>query len=119
MDDFYVNIDEPSQKRRVLLQSSRDLLSALKLLEEFLDVKEEKIKLFNQISLVFDELAVLNDKLDSKIPRAGMPAETEPKARPLPKFRVKEYGEVKAAKTKLDILEEELSAIEDKISRLE
>ena len=119
MDDLYVNIDEPSQKRRVLLQSSRDMLGALKLLEEFLEMKEQKKELFNKVSSIFDDIARLNNNLHSKLPRAG--AEKIPERVPsLPKFKIKEPEEaVSTARTKLDILEEELSAIEAKIGRIE
>ena len=115
MDDFYVNIDNPSEKRRVLLQSSRDLITSLKVLDDFLESKKEKKALLDKVHSVFKELARLNNKLKAKLPKAPS-AKDEFK---MPSIPAVPYAEVKVAKTKLDVLEDELAAIEEKLSKLE
>ncbi len=120
MDDFFVCIDEPAIKRRVLLQSSRDLLSCLKILEDFLDVKREKKELFAQFHLVLDEISVLNSKLGSKLPKSRVfPEEKEFKMSRLPDTRFKKVKKTRTAQSRLDALEQELASIENKLKTLE
>lgn len=118
MEDLYVNIDFPSQKRRALLQSSRDLLSCLKVLDEFLSAKETKKELFNKISSIFDEIAVLNSKLSSKISGKTFNSEKKTPILSLTKLKVDDLSERKV-ESKLDVLEKELADIENKLSNLE
>ena len=43
-DVYFVRLEEPSELRRTILESTRDIVDALKKFEEFKSVRDEKIK---------------------------------------------------------------------------
>lgn len=109
---FYVGIKDPVELRKELLTSSKDIIDSLKRYENYKDLKEKKTEHITELKHVVDELLVLNKKLRGKMPKVPgkMPEIKEdrtPKARP------------SRAKTKLDVLEEELSKIEKRLGSLE
>jgi hypothetical protein len=119
MDELYVNIEDPSQKRRMLLESSKDLLNSLKMIDDFLDIKKEKKELFNKLKVVFGEISALNSSFRNKFPEGF----SEKNEKPVKKENIKvdfiEKSSFDKKKTKLDLIDEEISAMEDKLKRFE
>ncbi len=112
MDDFYVCIDEPSEKRRVLLQSSRDLITSLRMVDDFIDFKMQKRDLFNELKYIMDEIIVLNNKIFGKLPDSSVQVSSQITRNP---SQLRFYSK----RSKLDILESELADIENKLNSLE
>ncbi len=106
-------IADPSDKRRALLESSRSLISSLKILEEYLELKEAKRKLFFDVHTIFDEISVLNYKLEAKLPKSPAP-KVERRAKSISLPEIKSSGS-----PRLDKLEAELSKIEQKLGSLQ
>lgn len=115
---FFVGIRDPIELRKELLTSSKNLIDSLRRYEAFKDLKEEKLQHVIELKRVFDELLVLNRKLRNHLPRIPIKVPTvmkETPARPgkaMPK-------PAKTARNKIDVLEEELSKIEERLGSLE
>ena len=112
MDDFYVCIDEPSEKRRILLQSSRDLITSLKIVDDFVDFKTQKRDLFNELKYIMDEIIVLNSKIFGKLPDSSVQVSSQIVRKP-------SRLTLGSKRSKLDVLENELADIESKLNSLE
>lgn len=113
---FYVCVHDPVSLRRNLLLSSKALLDCLKTFELHNAVKNEKSKLFHDLKRVFDEILTLDRKLKSLLPKVKVPAYV--KKEEVPKKIEKPKESEYVPKTKLDVLEEELSKVESKLSSL-
>ncbi|RLE46395.1 hypothetical protein DRJ25_04245 [Candidatus Woesearchaeota archaeon] len=119
MDDFYVNIVDPLEKRKVLLQSSRVLIGCLRGLDEFLASKKEKKELLDEFLSTLKAISRLNDKLKARLPRASVSGKEAPRKKFLHEnVPFVQPLEADVPKSKLDLLEEELASIEEKLSRL-
>jgi hypothetical protein len=119
---FFVGIRDPIELRKELLTSSKNLIDSLRRYEAFKNLKEEKLQNVLELKRVFDELLVLNRKLRGHLPR--MPGkiptvlkETQQREGPKP---TKVAGKpAKIGKNKIDVLEEELAKIEERLGSLE
>ncbi len=113
---FFVGIRDPIELRKEMLTSSKNLIDSLRRYEAFKDIKEEKLQHVLQLKRAFDELLVLNRKLRGHLPRipVKVPAlEREEKpTRMMPKVKA-------IAKNKIDVLEQELAKIEERLGSLE
>ena len=120
---FFVGIRDPIELRKELLTSSKNLIDSLRRYEAFKDIKEEKLQHVLELKHVFDELLVLNRKLRNNLPR--IPIKTPPALKELQQMRegpkpVKIAGKTaKIGKNKIDVLEEELAKIEERLGSLE
>jgi len=117
MDDglFFVGIRDPIELRKELLTSSKNLIDSLRRYEAYKDVKEEKLLHVMELKHVFDELLVLNKKLRNKLPHIPLKA-APPILREMPTAKGKS---IKLSKGKIDVLEEELAKIEERLGSLE
>ncbi len=119
-DKFFVGIKNPINARRLLLNSSKDILDALKDYESFENLKQEKAKYVIELKRILDEVTVLNRKLKTHLPKT--PLQAPPKAARIARRR-KEISskKTKMAKvaSKMDLLESELSKVEDRLKGLE
>jgi polyhydroxyalkanoate synthesis regulator phasin len=115
---FFVGIRDPIELRKELLTSSKNLIDSLRRYEAYKDIKEEKLQHVMELKHVFDELLVLNKKLRNRLPR--IPIKTPPVMREMPEPRQIQKGKpVKLTRNKIDVLEEELSKIEERLGSLE
>lgn len=120
---FFVGIRDPIELRKELLTSSKNLIDSLRRYEAFKDIKEEKLQNVLELKHVFDELLVLNRKLRNHLPR--MPLKVPPALKELQQMRegpkpMKIAGKPsKIGKNKIDVLEEELAKIEERLGSLE
>ena len=115
---FFVGIRDPVEIRKELLTSSKNLIDSLKRYEAFKDFKEEKLMRILELKRIFDELLVLNRKLRGHLPRIPIkvpPVTIETEERPMPRMG----KSIKMSKSKIDVLEEELSRIEERLGGLE
>lgn len=124
---LFVEIREPSVTRRDVLLATKDVLDSLKKYEEYSSIKVEKQKTWDSLKRVMNELLVLNRKLRSAIPKAPVPNTTlyarttdvdSRLAREKEEF-ITGLTPSARPKSKLDILQEELSKIESRLSSLE
>jgi len=119
---LFVEIKEPSATRKDVLMATKDTLDALKRYEEYKLIKAEKEKSLIQLKRVLDDIGSLNRKLRSKMPKTPIR---------IPEFTAREREEkeegtitghahfVARPKSKLDVLQEELSKIEERLGALE
>ena len=117
-ETFFVGIPDHVEVRKELLTSSKNLLDSLKRHETYVRIKNDKLRAMVDLKRVFDELLLLNKKLRGRLPKVPVkiPAEAPVETPELKEFRP--HIE-RAAKSKLDVLEEELAKVEQRLSSLE
>ena len=113
---FFVGIRDPIEIRKELLTSSKNLIDSLRKFEQYKDIKEEKSQHIMELKRVFDEILVLNKKLRNHLPRT--PLKVPPTITRTEKIVVKGKP-VKLAQNKIDVLEQELAKIEERLSGLD
>ena len=120
---FFVGIRDPIEIRKELLTSSKNLIDSLRRYEAYKDVKEEKLRHIMELKHVFDELMVLNKKLRNHLPRTPLKAppilkemQMMRQEKPMPTAKGKP---MKIGKSKIDVLEDELAKIEERLGSLE
>lgn len=107
---FFVGIKDPIEVRKELLTSSKQVIDSLKRYERYKNINDEKRSTILQLKRVFDELLILNKKMRGKFPSTpSQPARTQV-VREAPK---------PPKRSNLDVLEDELSRIEDRLKALE
>jgi hypothetical protein len=120
---LFVEIREPQGTRRDILMATKDVLDALKRYEEYKSVQADKSQAIGQLRRVIDELQSLNRKLRSKMPKLPVKLPTEltfsPREREGKIFTGPEPSSAARPKSKLDVLQEELAKIEERLSGLE
>ena len=123
-DNFFVGIKDSTAIRKDLLLVMRESLELLKQENLLKDIKAEKLAAAGELKKELDALAKLARKLRAKLPKVALKkqkftkkqaehekfaaAEVKPAAKA--KFERKFTG-----KSKLQLLEEELSAVEQKL----
>jgi hypothetical protein len=122
-DIFYVGIEEPTELRRKILMGSKTLIDSLRRYEAYRELRAEKLAHIVQLKRLMDEIMILNKKLRSlmpgvQIPQAA-PEEAEASAPEPRAARKQKHAPVLSHKSKLDLLQDQLSQIEKKLSSLE
>ena len=112
---FFVGVKDHVEVRKELLISSKNVLNSLKRYEMFMQVKEEKARVENELQRVFDELLLLNKKLRNHLPKVPIKGGVEDS----PQQPRKEEPKISSQKGNMDILEEELARVEKRLSSLE
>jgi len=112
---LYVGINNPVELRRDVLMSSKDTLNLMRKIEILQALRRQKEEVRNILHHIFEELIVLNKKLRTAMPKTSIPE--APVILPEPVAEMHE--EPSAPRTKLQILEDELAAIENKLAALE
>jgi phenylalanyl-tRNA synthetase beta subunit len=123
-DVFYVEVREPNEVRRNILESLKDIVESLKRFEKFKEVGKEKIHSVNKLRRDIKELNKLVSNLKNALPESKL---REIKIKPIlskgkksKKIKnKKEEVEVMKPKTELEKLESELGAIEEKLQGLQ
>lgn len=121
-DVFYVGVHNPEEVRKDVLVSIKGVITSLKRYEQFRMLREEKTHTILELRKMLGEIATLNRKLKSAMPKTGMKLNVPvPREAPVEKAPVKkETPKPKApSKSKLDVLEDELSKIESRLRSLE
>jgi len=113
---FFVGIKDPVRVRRDLLTSSKGILDSLKKYDDFASARDEKQKYIVDLKRVIDELIVLDKKVRGHLPATPLKISGLEK----PKMKKGKKEEViPMARSKLDLLEQELSKVESRLKALE
>jgi len=118
-ENFFVGLKNPVAIRRLLLNSSKDILDSLKDYDQFEELKAEKAKYIVELKHVIDEIIVLNKKLKGHLPKTPL---SGPAKRPsIKKGHKKAHSKKRKSSvaSKVDILESELSKVEERLKSLE
>ena len=120
---FFVEIEESQYVKREILESLKDNIGLLERYEKFKAIREEKIKSIEQVREKIKDLNKIIADLKAKMPsseKRAKHAEEKVKKVKVKKEVKKESSKKISKKTKkeIDALEDELSAIEAKLSRL-
>jgi len=114
-DVYYVGVNDPASLRKDCLLGGKALLDILKRYETSKGLRTNKLEYTHELKRVFDEILVLNRKLRMKLPKL-------PEAPVLAEKPVKSGKIVKKTparvKTHMDILEDELAKIEERLEAL-
>ncbi len=125
-DNFFVGIKDSTSIRKDLLIVMRDSLELLKQENLLKDIKAEKLAAAEELKKELDALAKLSRKLRAKLPKIALkkqkftkkqaeheksaPAEAKPKQK---------VERKPAGKSKLQLLEEELANVEQKLKDIQ
>lgn len=114
--DIFVGIHDLVEIRRHILYASRESLKILKAYEQYKHFRTEKLQQVIKLYRVLSELSALNRKLKSMLPKIAV--EEQASIIETPIFEGAEELVLKPAKSKLEILEDELAVIEQRLSAL-
>ena len=127
-DNFFVGVKDSNETRKEILLVMRDVLGLVRQESELRKIKMEKLAAVQELQKELDALARISRKLRAKLPKVALkrqrivaPAKKEegeaaPEERPVEgkaKVERKPVG-----KSKLQLLEEELAAVESKLKEL-
>jgi len=116
---FFVQVSEPDEVRRDILESLKEILELLQKFEKFKHRRHEKLEKIQHLRKLIKDANKLMGNLKLKLPQTnlrGMAVRESPK--PAKKKEIKEAPkkkETRKEKTELEKLEDELSAIESKL----
>ena len=126
---FFVGIRDPLELRKELLTDSKAMIDALKRYERYKEIKEEKQRHILELKRVFDEMLILNKKFRGKLPKVPMKVPSvglsvrEELDDELPKQKMAPHKEERVERreplSKLDLLEQELAKVEQRLGSLE
>ena len=124
-DIFYVEVREPNEVRRNILESLKDIVESLKRFEKFKEAGKEKIHNINKLRGDIKELNKLVTNLKNALPESKLrdikikPVLSEGKKTKKRKHKKKEEVEEKRPAKELERLESELGSIEEKLQSLQ
>ena len=114
---FFVQIREPSEIRRSVLESLKEILELLQRFEKFRHIRHEKLVKIQKLRVLMRDTNKLIGELKSKLPQTslkGVVVKEESRQANKP-AKKKEEHQPKKNKSELERLESELSAIEGKL----
>lgn len=125
---FFVEVKEPSEVRRNILEILKDIVETLQRFEKFKRIRHEKIENMHKLGHLLKDTNKMLGSLKSKLPQTNLRAVVK-EAQGQPKqskshHRKKKKGKAAAEKprqkdaTELEKLESQLSAIESKLKSL-
>ena len=123
---FFVQVKEPSEVRRNILESLREIIEVLKRFEKFKRIRHEKLENINKLRGLLRETNKVFGTLKSKLPQTNLRATVAGEAPKHPKKHHKKSKKAKVVEEKMpkkeiteaDKLEEQLSVIESKLKSL-
>ena len=123
---FFVQVKEPSEVRRNILETLRDIVEVLKRFENFKHLRHEKLEKINKLRGLLKETNKVFGTLKSKLPQTNLRATVVREAPRQPKKHHKKSKKAKVVEEKMpkkemteaDKLEAELTAIESKLKSL-
>jgi len=123
-DIFFVEVREPEEVRRNILESLKDIVEALQRFEKFKETRKDKIEHINKLGKILKETNKLIPILKNSFPEAKIRA-AKISRRKTPKKEKISAGKKKTSEemtkkpvTELQKLESELSEIEGKLGSL-
>ena len=118
--EVHIAIMEPENLRKYVLESAKDTIQFLQRMQRVEEIRQEKRLIFDEMRGLLKEMVSLNNKLDRAMPRLGInkPALKREFARDEGLIREYEMGTGPMARSRLDVLEDELEEIEKRINSL-
>jgi uncharacterized protein involved in exopolysaccharide biosynthesis len=122
-----VQVKEPSEVRKNILETLRDIVGVLKRFEKFRHIRHEKLERINKLRGLVKETNKVLGTLKAKLPQTNLRVTVARETQKQPKkthhrngkkAKVVEEKMPKKEMTETDKLEAELSAIEDKLKSL-
>ena len=127
-EHFFVELKEPSEVRRNILESLKQILEILQRFEKFKRIRQEKLQGIHKVRILLRDANKLLGTLRLKLPQTNLRAtivkENKKKHKDDHKKKKEKPVEVKVEKapkkeiTELEKLESELGAIENKLKGL-
>jgi len=114
---FYVGLRDPTEVRRNLLESSKDIVVFLKTYENFKQVRIQKIEEINKLKGQIQQIAKLINKLRRELPKTRLREKSEEAVRQGGVRKIS-IPPRKQASSDVEKLQSELSAIEEKLKLL-
>ncbi len=120
--DVYIHIQNPSEIRRNVLESTKFLIQVLKKYEQLSETRTKKTEEIDKLKVILGDINTLFSQIKEDLPKVDpslLPKKK--KVVPVPPAPKKEVVVPKAApvkKSQLDHLDDELSTIEEKLRRL-
>ena len=108
-DILYTNVEGPADIRRGILGLSKDIIKTLQSYEILKEIRADKAKEIIVLKNIIDELKVLEEMLNEKLPYEEL-KQKKPEKKQIVKLVTR------TKKSALDKLEQELSEIESRIS---
>ena len=130
-DNFFVGIKDSTAIRKDILLVMRDSLELLKQEHLLKDIKAEKLAAAEELKKELDALARLSRKLRAKLPKVALKkqrvvvperkeaGEAAPGEKPAARGVKVKQVERKPGKSKLQLLEEELANVEQKLKDIQ
>ncbi len=116
---LYAQVREATEVRREFLLSSKVILDELKAVDAYQSIRNEKEELITEFHRGQSQLARLVGRLRARLPKTDLKIKT-PAPRPTHVLEQKvDAKPIVPRKTKLELLEQELSKIESKLQTLE
>ena len=115
---YYVSVRDAATIRKDLLQGTKDILEGLKGIGEYQRLRLKKLELIAELKRTVDQLVVLNRKLRSRLPQPWLSTPAERARTALIERPVRERFE-EHAHSKVDLIENELARIEERLAQLE
>lgn len=113
---FFVQIREPSEVRRSILESLKEILEMLQRFEKFRHIRHEKLMKIQRLRILMRDASKLVGELKAKLPQTSLKGvAVKEDSKPRKPAKKKEESQPKKSKSELERLEEELSAIESKL----
>ena len=113
---FFVHVREPSEVRRIILESLKDILEMLQRFEKSRHTRHEKLVKIQKLRVLMKDANKLIGDLKAKLPQTSLKgAAAREDSKPKKPAKKKEEQQPKKGKSELERLEEELSAIEGKL----
>ena len=112
--DVFVGIKDVNEIRRNILATSKETLHILQSHEQYKHLRTQKLQQTVKLYKILAEITALNKKIKTMLPKIAIeeqgPSETS--------IETADQTILKPAKTKIDLLEEELDVIEQRLSAL-
>ncbi len=125
---LFVPVNEPAEIRRELLTSSKQVLGALRRYEHYRQLRKAKLEAFHELVTIWQDMERMQRKLRGALPKTDVKAPPIPKTAPLHHIPAKvapmgtraqpPQKPVREQKSKLQLLEEQLNKIENKLSTI-
>jgi len=122
-EKFFVRIDDAASIRKEILLSTKGFLEMLKEETELKDIRKKKVELAHEFKQALSSFGAISRKLKAKLPKKALKRPKIPGSKP-EKFSLQTPAkqaarETPRKKSKLQLLEEELSAVEQRLKGLE
>jgi len=121
-DIFFVEISNPEDVKRNILESLKDIVESLQRFEKFKETRKDKIDKINKLRKTVKEINKLVPSLKQAFPEAKIRAIRAVSKQPIMKVvkgkKKVSIQETKKPPTELQKLEDELSQIENKLQGL-